>query len=237
MEFPIRLNKYLAHAGFATRRSADTLIAEGRVFVNGKPALMGQKIEEADKVEIKNHDTSHHQYILYFKPLGISSQSTEGETADIVSRIKRDHKITGVFPIGRLDKQTEGLIILTDDGRITSRILDQKYVAEQEYEVHVDKRVTQTFLNRLSKGVRIGGYTTHSTQANISKENDHEFTIVLTEGRKYHIRRMCAMLGYSVTGLKRTRIADFSLRNLKPGGFYRLTPKDATILQSNFGLQ
>lgn len=238
MEFPIRLNKYLAHAGFATRRSADTLIAEGGVLVNGIPAHMGQKITATDKVTLKKtSSTQTFTYILYYKPLGVYTHSPEGDGIDIATRIKKDHRITDVFPIGRIDKNTEGLIILTNDGRVTNRILTAENHIEQEYIVHVDKRITNTFLNRLAKGVRIGEYMTNPATVKLINEEECTFSIALTEGRKHHIRRMCATLGYNVTALVRTRIGNFSLRKLKSGEVHTLKGKEITFLQKELGLK
>ncbi len=234
--FPMRINKYLAHAGFSTRRGADTLINEKRVFVNGKPAVMGQKVTLTDKVEIKDFDTSHYEYILYYKPRGVITHSPENDEVDIETRIKRDHSIVGLFPIGRLDKDSEGLIILTNDGRITERVLSPEQGHEREYEVTVDKRVTQTFLNRLEKGVVIERYHTKPAKAASLPGNEFGFTLILTEGKKHQVRRMCAACGYQVTSLKRTAVLDFKLRSLKSGEFYRLKQKEALYFQKTLGL-
>lgn len=233
----MRLNKFLAHRGFATRRGADTLIDEGRVFINGKVAALGQKVTEKDLVEIKDYTSGNYTYILYYKPRGVITHSPEGDEVDIETRIKRDHSITGVFPIGRLDKDSEGLILLTNDGRVTDRILNPEQGHEREYEVTTDKRVTQTFLNRLAKGVNIEGYTTRSAETKMSWENERAFTISLTEGKKHQVRRMCAALGYQVTALKRVRLLDLELKNLKPGAFHRLSKNEATHLMKTLGLQ
>jgi 23S rRNA pseudouridine2604 synthase len=234
--FPMRINKYLAHMGYATRRSADVLIEKKRVFVNGKPAIIGQKITQTDLVELKDHDTSHYRYILYYKPRGVITHSPEGDEVDIVGKIKQDHNISSVFPIGRLDKDSEGLIILTNDGRVTERLLNPELGHEREYEVSVDKRVTQTFLNHLSKGVNIEGYVTKPAQAEALVGMEKAFKIILTEGKKHQVRRMCAACGYQVKTLKRTRMLSFELKSLKPGGFYELKPKEAHAFQQNLGL-
>jgi 23S rRNA pseudouridine2604 synthase len=232
----MRLNKFLAHGGYSTRRGADSLIEAGRVFVNGKPAVMGQKVTEADLVEIKDYDTSHYRYILYYKPRGVITHSPEGDEVDIETQIKKDHSITGVFPIGRLDKDSEGLIVLTNDGRVTDRMLNPDLEHEREYEVTVDKRVTQTFLNGLRKGVNIEGYKTKPVQAEALSGSESGFTITLTEGKKHQVRRMCAALGYQVRSLKRTRMMSFELKNLKPGAFHELTKKEVSWFQKSLGL-
>ncbi len=234
---PMRLNKFLAVRGFSTRRGADELIEKGRVFVNGKVATLGQKVTEADRIEIKDFDTSHFTYILYYKPRGIITHSPEKDETDIATHIRKEHGLTGLFPIGRLDKDSEGLMILTNDGRITDRILNPDKEHEREYEVTVDKRVTQTFCNRLSKGVTIEGYRTKPARAELAKHDDHTFTIALTEGKKHQVRRMCAALGYQVVKLKRTRILGFTLKSLKPGAIYKLKPKETTVLQHELGLK
>jgi 23S rRNA pseudouridine2604 synthase len=236
MEFPMRLNKFLAHKGFATRRSADKLIEEKRVFVNGKPAILGQKVTEEDLVELKDHDTSHFRYILYNKPRGVITHSPAEGEVDIVTQVKKDHSLIGVFPVGRLDKDSEGLILLTDDGRVTERILNPDRGHEREYEVIVDKRVTQTVLNRLAKGVHIEGYDTKPAETKINTGNDRGFTIVLTEGKKHQIRRMCAALGYQVRTLKRTRMLDLEIKSLKQGAIYKLKKGEIMHLQEQLGL-
>lgn len=232
----MRLNKFLAHGGYSTRRGADSLIEAGRVFVNGKPAVMGQKVEKTDLVEIKDYDTSHYRYILYYKPRGVITHSPEGDEVDIETQIKKDHSLTGVFPIGRLDKDSEGLIVLTNDGRVTDRMLNPDLEHEREYEVAVDKRVTQTFLNALRKGVTIERYKTKPAKAEALPGSESAFTITLTEGKKHQVRRMCAALGYQVKSLKRTRIMNFELKNLKPGALYELREKEVRGFQASLGL-
>lgn len=235
-DFPMRLNKYLAQQGYATRRSADTLIEKKRVFVNGKVATLGQKVEKTDLVELKDFNTTHFRYILYNKPRGVITHSPESHETDIITQLKKDHKISGVFPVGRLDKDSEGLILLTNDGRITDRILNPDQEHEREYEVTVDKKVSNFLINNLTRGVNIEGYVTKPAKAEMTKD-DRIFKITLTEGKKHQVRRMCAALGFQVKGLKRTRILDLSLKNLKPGAFYELKPKEFAKLQKTLGLR
>ena len=232
----MRLNKYLAVSGYATRRSADTLIQEGRVFVNGKVAVLGQKVSESDRVELKDFSVKQYRYVLYNKPRGIVTHSPASFETDILTQIRTDHGVTGLFPIGRLDKESEGLILLTDDGRVTERILSPEVGHEREYEVTVDKRVTQTFLNGLSRGVNIEGYRTKEAKAVTSKTDDHVFTITLTEGKKHQIRRMCAKFGYQVVALKRTRMHMLELKRLKPGAMYTLKKNEAKKFVATLGL-
>jgi 23S rRNA pseudouridine2604 synthase len=235
-QFPMRLNKFLAVSGYATRRSADKLIEEKRVFVNGKVGVLGQKVEETDRVEIKDLDTKKFRYILYYKPRGIVTHSPADYETDIETQIKKDHSVSGVFPVGRLDKESEGLILLTNDGRVTDKMLNPEIGHDRTYEVTVDKRVTQTFLNGLSRGVQIEDYRTKPATAEKSKKDEFTFTITLTEGKKHQIRRMCARFGYQVRALKRTHMHTLELKKLKPGALYELKAKEAYALTQSLGL-
>lgn len=230
----MRLNKFLAHEGYTTRRGADALIESGKVFVNGKKAVVGEKVTEGDRVEVRGHDAPRYRYLLYYKPRGVITHSPGEGEVDIAAQVKRDHKITGLFPVGRLDKDSEGLIILTNDGRITGRILSPEREHEREYEVSVDKRVTETFLNGLRRGVNIEGYRTKPAHAEPLGENS--FRITLTEGKKHQVRRMCAAMGFQVTRLKRTRMLNFEIRNLTPGNYHELTGKEVSALRGRLGL-
>ncbi len=236
MEFPMRLNKYLAVTGYATRRSADTLIQDKRVFVNGKVAILGQKVTETDLVELKDFSPKDYKYVLYNKPRGIVTHSPATHETDIVAQVKKDHSLVGVFPVGRLDKDSEGLIILTDDGRITDRLLNPEIAHEREYDVTVDKRVTQTFLNGLEHGVRIEGYQTKPAKAVKNPSDEFNFSVTLTEGKKHQIRRMCAAMGYQVRQLKRVRIHNLELKRLKPGAVYTLKANEAKKFTASLGL-
>ncbi len=232
----MRLNKYLAVAGYATRRSADTLIQEKRVFVNGKVAELGQKVLETDLVELKDFSPKEFRYVLYYKPRGVVTHSPAEYEVDIATQIRKDHSLTGLFPIGRLDKDSEGLIILTDDGRITDPMLNPEIGHEREYEVVVDKRITQTTLNALERGVTIEGYRTKPAKAVKSTENENMFTFTLTEGKKHQVRRMCAALGYQVVSLKRIRMHSLEIKRLKPGGYYMLKANEAKKFRLSLGI-
>lgn len=222
----IRLNKYMAEKGLSTRRGADILIARGDVSINGKRAIIGQKVSDIDVIVVRQDKQPKYRYILYYKPRGVVTHSPDEGDRDIKSQIAKDHKMRDLFPIGRLDKDSEGLIILTNDGRITDRVLNPHYAHERTYEVVVDKRITQTFLNRLSRGLMIEGYKTKPCRAVQSNQNEYQFEITLTEGKKHQIRRMCAAGGYQVQQLKRTKLLTCELRNLKPGMYHELTPKE-----------
>lgn len=213
----MRLNKYLAHQGTASRREADTLIEKGVVLINGKKAVLGQQVERADIVTLKG-DTKEKKYLAYYKGRGIITHSPSTGEVDIATRLKDDYGITDVNPVGRLDKDSEGLLILTNDGRITGPLLDPEASHEKEYEVTVDKPVNGYFLKQLEHGVNIEGYLTKPSKAT-KHPHKLKFTLILTEGKKHQIRRMCAALGYQVQDLKRIRIANITLNELKPNQY------------------
>ncbi len=232
----IRINKYLADKGLSTRRGADTLIEAGKVFVNGKKAVIGQQVTETDKVEIKGAAKTNYRYILYYKPRGVITHSPGEGEVDIAMRLKKDFSIEGLFPVGRIDKDSEGLMLLTNDGRVTKRLLDPEKDHEKEYRVIVDKRVTGSFLRKLAHGVNIEGYTTKPATAVADPRNEHAFSLTLTEGKKHQIRRMCAALGYQVDRLVRTRILGFSLRPITEGKYRALSPREVILLGKTLGL-
>lgn len=214
----MRLNKYLAQQGAASRREADVLIENGQVLVNDKPAVIGQKVERTDVVTLKG-DTKEKKYLAYYKGRGIITHSPASGETDIATQLKETYGLSDVHPVGRLDKDSEGLLILTNDGRITGPLLDPEASHEKEYEVSVDKPVTGYFLQQLEHGVNIEGYTTKNAQATRHPKNKLKFMLVLTEGKKHQIRRMCAALGYQVQSLKRVRIANINIGDLKPNQY------------------
>lgn len=239
MEFPIRINKYLADNGLSTRRGADVLILAGKVTVNDDRAVIGQQIQSDDIVVVKDNSKRSYRYLLYYKPRGVITHSPSERETDIATQIAHDHGVKDLFPVGRLDKDSEGLIMLTNDGRITKRLLEPQYDHEKEYHVIVDKKVTDAFLNKLARGVNIEGYLTKPARAERDRLNEFAFTLNLTEGKKHQIRRMCAALGYQVIHLKRTAILDMKLRPLKEGAYRALNERErkklGTTLKLNLG--
>jgi len=226
-EFPMRINKYLAYKGHATRRGADEIIARGEVFLNGRPAKLGDIVQENDTVEVKNSEPKTYVYYAYYKPKGVITHSPEEGEQSIEDNIRgRIHD--EVFPVGRLDKASHGLIMLTNDGRLTERLLSPDHAHEKEYEVTVDKTVKGIFMKDLEKGVDIEGYKTKPAKAR--RISEHKFSLTITEGKKHQIRRMCAALGYVVKDIKRVRIMDVRLGELTPGQFRKLTKKEAEKL-------
>lgn len=235
MEFPMRLNKYLAHQGIASRREADELISRGKITINGKKAELGQQVEAGDEVEVIGK-TPTKSYYAYYKGRGIITHSPEEGETSIAERLAKDYGITHVSPIGRLDKDSEGLILLSNDGRITGPLLDPESDHEKEYDVTVDKRITPMFIRAMQNGVDIEGYRTKPAKASIHPRNEQRFTIILTEGKKHQIRRMCAALGYQIQNLKRVRVANITLGKLKPNQYRKLTGEERDKLLKELGL-
>jgi 23S rRNA pseudouridine2604 synthase len=235
MEFPMRINKYLAHTGVASRRESDTLIEKGQVLVNGKKAVMGQQIQANDQVEIKGQ-TKHKVYLAYYKGRGIISHSPDENEVDIASRLVKDYGISDLSPIGRLDKDSEGLMILSNDGRITGPLLDPESGHEKEYNVLVDKPLSGMFKRVMEAGVDIEGYRTKPATITTYEGNDKRFSIVLTEGKKHQIRRMCAALGYQVQTLKRVRVLNIKLEKLKPNQFRKIQGEELKDFLKTLGL-
>ncbi|MCA9358955.1 rRNA pseudouridine synthase [Candidatus Kaiserbacteria bacterium] len=235
MEFPMRINKYLAHTGVASRRESDTLIEQGKVIINGKKATMGQQVVESDVVEIKGK-TKAKSYLAYYKGRGIITHSPAEGEVDIAGRLATDYGITHVAPVGRLDKDSEGLIILSNDGRITGPLLDPEENHEKEYDVLVDKPISGMFKKAMELGVDIEGYRTKPATIEANQRNEKRFTLIITEGKKHQIRRMCAALGYQVQNLKRVRIMNVKLEKLKPNQYRKIQGDELTTLLKSLGL-
>lgn len=208
--YPMRINKYLAHKNYCTRRAADELISSGKVLINGRRAQLGDKVQESDKVEVRFR-AKKYSYYAYNKPRGVATHSSGSHE----SGIKETFPIRGVFPVGRLDKDSYGLIILTDDGRITDKLLNPGFEHEKEYIVKTQETLRAGFPARMARGVDIGDYVTK--QCKVRSLGPKSFSIVLSEGKKHQIRRMCAALGATVTELKRVRVMNIRLSNLKEG--------------------
>jgi len=211
-QYPMRINKYLAHKNLCTRREADTLIEAGKVLINGKKAKLGDKVLETDKVDVRFR-TKTHRYFAYNKPRGIITHSPGDDERDIRQSIP----LVGVFPVGRLDKDSHGLIILTDDGRITDKLLNPDYAHEKEYVVTTNEVLAKNFKQRMEGGVDIEGYMTKPSVVKVLGRK--RFAITLTEGKKHQIRRMCAALGYTTAELERTRVMNIRLSGLKHGEY------------------
>ena len=231
----MRINKYLAYQGIASRREADVLVAAGKVLINGVKARNGDQVTETDKVELLGA-TKTKSYLAYYKGRGIITHSPSEKEVDIAQRLLKDYGIDNVAPIGRLDKDSEGLMILSNDGRITGPLLDPDSDHEKEYEVMVDKAIGGMFIKAMTAGVDIEGYRTKPAKVMAHKTNDKKFTIILTEGKKHQIRRMCAALGYQIQALKRVRIMSIKLDKLKPNQYRKIAGPELKEFLKELGL-
>ncbi|SFT27428.1 23S rRNA pseudouridine(2604) synthase RluF [Paenibacillus sp. BC26] len=217
----MRINKFISETGYCSRREADKLVESGRVSINGVTAELGSQAELGDDVRIDGKvigEQKGHVYIALNKPVGITSTTESQVEGNIVEYIGHPERI---FPIGRLDKDSEGLILLTNDGDIVNRILRAEGKHEKEYIVTVDRPVTPRFLKAMSEGVRILGAMT--LPCKVEKEGDRVFRITLTEGKNRQIRRMCQTFDYNVRKLRRVRIMNIHLGQLASGKWRDLT--------------
>ena len=223
-----RINKYLSEVGYCSRRAADRLIDDGKVTINGKIAQMGSKIDEGDQIEVKGkriEKTSKQKYIYlaFNKPVGIvCTTDRKVEPDNIIDFIKYP---TRIFPIGRLDKPSEGLIFLTNDGDIVNKILRARNNHEKEYIVSVNRNINRDFIEKMSNGVEILGTITKNCF--VEQLGPKKFKIILTQGLNRQIRRMCESLGYRVRSLKRIRIMNIKLD--VPVGKYREFTKEELL--------
>ena len=205
-----RINKYLSEVGFCSRRKADDYISDGRVYINGKAALLGSKVNIEDEIsvdgEIIQYKDKKKVYIAFNKPIGVECTGNHKVKNNIIDFINHKERL---FTIGRIDKQSEGLILLTNDGDIVNNVLRAENRKEKEYVVTVNKKITTEFIDRMRRGVRIMGKMTR--KCFVKKIHENRFKIILTQGMNRQIRRMCEVLGYRVTKLKRVRIMGIHL--------------------------
>lgn len=220
----VRINKFLSEAGICSRREADKHIADGKVKIDGKVAVIGSKVMPGDKVSfygrpVKNKDKR--VLIALNKPVGIVSTTDRRDPDNIVDFVNYPKRI---FPIGRLDKDSEGLILLTNDGDIVNLILRERYGHEKEYIVTVNKDITKEFVTKMSEGVPI--LDTVTKPCKVIVVNKNTFRIILTQGLNRQIRRMCEHLGYKVIKLVRVRVINIRLGRLKTGTWRNITDKE-----------
>ncbi|PKG37590.1 23S rRNA pseudouridine(2604) synthase RluF [Psychromonas sp. Urea-02u-13] len=223
-----RLNKFISDSGFCSRRHADKLIEQSRVKINGVVPELGTKVQPGDAVVVDGQrinaveqNKSDRVYIAYNKPIGITCTTELDVRGNIIDAIRHKKRI---FPIGRLDKPSEGLIFLTSDGDIVNKILRAENAHDKEYLVTVDKPLSERFVERMERGVPI--LDTITKPCTVKVQSRFVFSIVLTQGLNRQIRRMCEFLGYEVTELQRTRIMKVTLANLKPGQWRNLTAQE-----------
>ena len=220
----MRLNKYISETGLCSRREADARIEAGRVTINGVVAMLGTQVAAGDVVCVDGKPVGgqeRHVYIALNKPVGITSTIEPHIAGNLLEVVKYPQRI---FPIGRLDKDSEGLILLTNNGDIVNEILRSENEHEKEYVVTVDRPVTEIFLNGMASGVRILGTVTKPCK--VRRVGAGTFHIILTQGLNRQIRRMCSFFGYKVLKLQRVRIINLRLGDLKPGQWRQLEPAE-----------
>lgn len=225
----IRLNKAIAETGYCSRRKADKLIEEGKVKINGKDVVLGDKVSQNDTISIEGKIITKEQksiYIIFNKPRGIECTTDTKIKNNIISYINYPKRI---FPIGRLDKPSEGLIFLTNDGDIVNKILRARNNHEKEYIVSVNKKITKDFLFKMSNGIPI--LDTMTRKCFVEQIHDKTFKIILTQGLNRQIRRMCEYLDYNVTRLRRVRIINIEIGKLKSGQYREFTKKELNDLR------
>lgn len=229
----MRINKFISETGICSRREADKWIESKRVTINGIIADLGSQAEPGDDVRVDGKPIGAKKapvYIAVHKPVGITcttEQHVQGNIVDFVNHRER------IFPIGRLDKDSEGLILMTNDGDIVNKILRAENNHEKEYIVTVDKRITPEFLRGMASGVKILGTVTK--RCKVQQVDEYVFQIILTQGLNRQIRRMCEAFGYQVKRLKRVRIMNIQLGNLKKGTWRNLEPKELKTLFAQIG--
>lgn len=233
----IRLNKYLAQCGICSRRDADKLIESGKVLVNGIPAGMGQTVSAADSVQVgkKVLQGKERQVVLAcYKPVGVTCTERDAHASrKITDLIKYPIRVTYA---GRLDKDSEGLLILTNDGALIDAMMRGANGHEKEYVVKVDKEITATFLGKMAQGVYLRELDVTTRPCEITQVGKYTFRIILTQGLNRQIRRMCKELGYQVRELKRVRVMNILLEDLKPGAYRELTESEIIELYHRAGL-
>ena len=230
-----RLNKYMADSGYCSRREADRLIAEGRVRIDGQPGALGDRVLPGMIVTVDGQPLSgegEKVYILLNKPKGIVCTADPREPMNVVDYIGHPARI---FPVGRLDKDSEGLLLLTSDGGIVNRLLRAAGGHEKEYEVTIDRPVTPEFVRRMTAGVPI--LDTVTLPCKVRRTGERSFNIILVQGLNRQIRRMCEALGANVTHLRRVRIMNLRQGRLQPGQWRDLTAEELETLFSSLDIR
>ena len=234
----MRLNKYLAHCGVCSRRDADRLIEQGAVFVNGRKAGMGQAVSPEDEVTVSNRAVTlpHKTVVLaFYKPLGVTCTEKDSHAEKTISNIIR-------YPIrvtyaGRLDRDSEGLLLLTNDGDLIQAMMRGENRHAKEYIVNVDKEITHDFLSRMADGIYLKDLEITTRECEIRQAGKNTFMITLTQGLNRQIRRMCDACGYRVMSIKRVRVMHVTLGDLKPGEFVELPAEDVKRLYNDCGIR
>lgn len=230
----MRINKYLAQEGHATRRDADALIEKGFVYLNGKPARLGDKVYKGDRVEVRTKTKRTYIYLAFHKPKGVVTLAERPGQKDCISMLPSDLRRLHLFPVGRLDKSSSGLILLTNDGRITDRLLNPEREHRKTYDVTTKLPLRPSFAAHMERGVFIEGYTTRP--ADVEVVSERRFRITLTEGKKHQIRRMVVAMHNEVMDLRRISIGNVKLGRLPVGSYRQLEGRELASFLSSLGL-
>lgn len=232
-EKKIRINKYIADAGICSRRDADKLVEQGLVMINGKPAASGSKVGTYDEVVVRGKKISGAEekiVLAYYKPVGITCTERDLHAKKtVIQDLKYPVRVTYA---GRLDKESEGLLLMTNDGNLINELMRAANFHEKEYVVKVDKEITPEFINNMAAGVYLTELETTTRPCKVEFMGKYTFKIILTQGLNRQIRRMCKELGYAVKQLRRIRIANIELGKLKSGEYRRLTKEELETLYS-----
>lgn len=233
----VRLNKYLAHCGICSRRDADKLIEKGRVLVNGQLPAPGMLVSEEDEILVsgkKVQEKKETVVLAFYKPIGVTCTEKDPHAEKIISDlVKYPFRLTYA---GRLDKDSEGLLLLTNDGDLIQAMMKGANRHEKEYLVKVDKEITAEFLEKMCRGIYLKDLDTTTRECSAKKTGKFTFKLVLTQGVNRQIKRMCEACGYKVRSLKRLRVMHVTLRDLKPGGYYELSREDVEKLYRDCGM-
>lgn len=227
----VRINKYIASSGYCSRRQADELVEAGKVTIDGVKAVNGSVVNDGNVVMVDGHEIipeDNNIYIALHKPLGITCTTDRRDPSNIIDYLGMDDR---VFPIGRLDKNSSGLILLTNDGDIVNKLLRAENGHEKEYNVRVDHKIEPGFKEKMEGGLVILGRKTLPCKVTVT--GTHTFNIVLKQGLNRQIRRMCESLGYRVTRLRRIRFINITLDDMRPGDRRYLTQKEIRELKSS----
>ena len=229
----VRINKFLSEAGVCSRREADRMLGEGRVYIDGILAKAGAKVMPGQDVTVDGASVLKEEeeiYIAFYKPKGVvCTEASEENGSKIMNVIEYIGYNKRIYPVGRLDKMSEGLLLLTNQGDIMEKVLRSRYGHEKEYFVKVDHKVTESFIDRMGKGVPV--LDTVTKPCKVWKEDDFSFHIVLTQGLNRQIRRMCEYFGYRVVYLRRDRVMNITLEGLKKGRYRHLSEKEVAVLK------
>lgn len=233
---PTRINKYLAEQGYCSRREADRLIAAGQVYLNDKPAKLGDVVDDGDTVRVfgrKKAKAPKQIYLLLNKPVGVITTTDRRKPDNVIDYVDFPER---VFPVGRLDVKSSGLLLLTNDGTLANRLMHPRYEHEKEYVVTVDHPIGKLDIGRMQSGVNLDDGRT--LPAKVRQLGPSKFAIILREGRNRQIRRMCETLGYEVKKLMRTRVANVKIpMNFPPGKWRHLTEKEVRDLKRAVGME